>query len=244
MKAIITWHAIENSRSPICVRTAVFADQVAFLASGRVQVVALGDILKTQGDAVALTFDDAFTSFPEIAWPMLRDANLPATVFVVSDRVGGLNRWTGHPSPGIPDLPLASWDALATVAGEGAEIGCHSRRHPRLDTIDGAALEDETAGASAVLHERLGTLPTSYCYPYGAVGPRERGVVARLFARAVTTEHRLLRDTEDPYLLPRLDAFYFNQRGALDRFARTGFATRVWWRGGLRRLRAAVSQGA
>ena len=82
MKAILTWHAIDESRSPISVSREVFADQVAFLASGRVRVVPLGSILTESGDAVALTFDDAFTSFSEVAWPALRDAGLPATVFV------------------------------------------------------------------------------------------------------------------------------------------------------------------
>jgi peptidoglycan/xylan/chitin deacetylase (PgdA/CDA1 family) len=237
MKAILTWHAIEDMPSPISVGAATFADQVAFLASQRVRVTSLGGILDADDDAVALTFDDAFTSFTERAWPMLRDAGLPVTVFVVADCVGGRNRWSGRAQPGIPDLPLADWDALARAAAEGAEIGCHSRRHPRLDAIDDGALAEETSGAFEILQQRLGVAPTSYCYPYGVVGQRERDAAARQFERAVTTEYRLLTDGEDPFLLPRLDVFYFNRPGALNRFGGQGFKARVRVRAGLRQFR-------
>lgn len=241
MKAILTWHAIEESRSPISVGAATFADQVAFLASRRVRVIPLADILEAEDNAVALTFDDAFVSFTEHAWPMLRDAGLPATVFVVADRVGGRNRWSGQAEPGIPDLPLADWDALARVAAEGAEIGCHSRRHPRLDAIDDSALAEETHGACEILRERLGAAPTSYCYPYGVAGRRERDAAARQFRRAVTTEYRLLTQEEDPFLLPRLDVFYFNRPGALNGFGGSGFKARVMFRAALRQLRRAAT---
>jgi peptidoglycan/xylan/chitin deacetylase (PgdA/CDA1 family) len=237
MKAILTWHAIDESQSPICVGEAAFADQVAFLASRRVRVTRLADILAAEDDAVALTFDDAFASFTERAWPRLRDAGLPATVFVVTDHVGECNRWGNRREPGIPDLALASWDSLARVAAEGAEIGCHSRRHPRLDTIDDAALEEETYGACQILRERLGVAATSYCYPFGVAGRRERDVAARQFKLGVTTEHRLLKREEDPFLLPRLDVFYFNRPGALNSFGSDGFRTEVMFRAALRRLR-------
>lgn len=241
MKAILTWHAIEESRSPISVSRQVFADQVAFLASGRVRVVPLGSILTESGDAVALTFDDAFTSFSEVAWPALRDAGLPATVFAVTDHVGGRNRWDGSPAPGIPDLPLADWNTLGRLATEGVEIGCHSRRHPRLDTVTDAELEDETLGAREVLRSRLGVAPSSYCYPYGRAAAREREAAARHFERAVTTEHRLLGSDEDRFCLPRLDAYYFNRTGALDKYGDSEFAARVMVRGALRRARQLVT---
>jgi peptidoglycan/xylan/chitin deacetylase (PgdA/CDA1 family) len=237
VKAILTWHAVEDLASPITVARSTFEHQVAFLASGEVRVVPLAEIGAAPDNTVALTFDDAFVSFTEYAWPRLLDAGLPATVFVVADCVGGRNRWGGRTERGIPDLPLADWDALARVADQGAEMGCHSRRHPRLDKIDKAALEDETLGAREMLRERFGVVPTSYGYPYGAAGPRERDVIARHFERAVTTEHRGLGDSEDPCLLPRLDLFYFNRPGALNAFGRPGFSARITARAALRRIR-------
>ena len=237
MKAILTWHAVEDVTSPITVARSTFEDQVAFLASGAVHVVPLADIGAAPDNTVALTFDDAFVSFTDYAWPRLRDAGLSATVFVVTDCVGGRNRWGGRTAPGIPDLPLADWDALARTAEEGAEIGCHSRRHPHLDRLDDVALEDETLGARERLRARFGVAPASYGYPYGAVGRRERDVTARYFERAVTTEHRALGGSEDRCLLPRLDLFYFNRPGALNGFGRPAFSARITARAALRRIR-------
>jgi peptidoglycan/xylan/chitin deacetylase (PgdA/CDA1 family) len=241
MKAILTWHSIDDSASPISVSRSVFADQVRFLSSGRVRVVPLASVLSAGDNAVALTFDDAFTNFAVDAWPALRGAGLPVTVFVVTDRVGDRNRWNGHPEPGIPDLPLADWDALGRLAAEGVDIGCHSRRHPRLDAVDDAALEEETRGAREILRQRLGAAPSSYCYPFGVVGDRERAAVGRCFERAVTTEHRVLADGEDPFILPRLDVYYFNQEGALDSYGGPGFSARVKVRAALRRVRRMAS---
>jgi hypothetical protein len=92
-----------------------------------------------------------------------------------------------------------------------------------------------------VLRTRLGVAPSSYCYPYGRAGARERNAVARHFERAVTVEHRLLSSEEDPFSMPRLDAYYFNRSGALDKYGKSEFAARVMVRGALRRARQLVT---
>src|ERR1051325_11136872 len=99
-----------------------FRRHVAFLASGRVRVVPLDRLNADDDDAttVALTVDDGFRNFADVAWPLLAAAGLPATVFLVSGHVGRDNRWGGRNERGIPDLPLMDWDAARRVAREGA----------------------------------------------------------------------------------------------------------------------------
>jgi peptidoglycan/xylan/chitin deacetylase (PgdA/CDA1 family) len=55
----------------------------------RYRVVSLRDVLAAQrgssklpGNAVLITFDDAYTDFVDHAWPILRELNLPAVMFV------------------------------------------------------------------------------------------------------------------------------------------------------------------
>jgi peptidoglycan/xylan/chitin deacetylase (PgdA/CDA1 family) len=154
MRAILTYHSIDSSGSPISVAPDAFARHVVWLASGRVSVEPLaaivqgGDCAADGRDRVALTFDDAFENFGTVAWPRLRASGLPATVFVVSEHVGGTNRWDGVPAPGIPELPLLSWDALGACAAAGADIGAHSRTHPHLPDLPAAARQDELATAT------------------------------------------------------------------------------------------------
>ena len=171
MRAILTYHSLDDSWSPISVSPEAFRAHARWLASGRVRVVPLADIRSASGDedAVAITFDDGFANFADLAAPSLEAYGLPATVFVVAEHVGGRNDWGGSPVAGIPDLRLMTWDALGRVAAAGVSIGAHTRRHPDLTTLRGAALEDEIAGCVERIAGELGQRPTAFAYPYAAM---------------------------------------------------------------------------
>ncbi len=242
MRAVLTYHSIDGSGSPVSVDEAAFARHVEWLASGAVRVVGLLELpdLDAGSDAVALTFDDGFASFRDKAWPLLRAHALPVTVFVVSDHAGRTNAWGGREEPGIPTLPLLDWEALARLAEEGVELGAHSRTHPDLRPLTGGALEDEVAGAAERMTAATGRRPRSFADPYGLWSPGAVAAASRSYRVACTTEHRpLLAGREDPYRLPRLDAWYFRRRG-LDGWGTAPFRARIMARGALRRLRALV----
>lgn len=244
MRAILTYHSIDSSGSPISVTEAGFDAHVRFLSSGRVRVVPLAVLpdLPDTDDAISLTFDDGFLNFATAAAPRLSDAGLPATVFVVSDAVGGTNEWDGRPVPGIPTLPLMGWAELETLAHHGIEIGAHSRRHPDLTTIPPAQVEDETAGCAERIAARLGRRPERFAYPYGAVNDGVARVARGVFRQSCTTELRAVSDSDDPALLPRLDAYYVREPGQLEAWGTAAFRRRLWIRAQGRRVRALVSR--
>jgi peptidoglycan/xylan/chitin deacetylase (PgdA/CDA1 family) len=72
MRAILTYHSIDDSGSPISVAPEEFRAHVRWLGSGAVRVVPLAKLvtLPPDDDAVALTFDDAFENFSTIAAPL------------------------------------------------------------------------------------------------------------------------------------------------------------------------------
>jgi peptidoglycan/xylan/chitin deacetylase (PgdA/CDA1 family) len=244
MRAVLTYHSIDDSGSPVSVGEAAFRRQVQWVCSGAVRVVRLEDLpdVGTGVDAVALTFDDGFANFAACAWPLLREHGLPVTVFVVTEHVGGTNAWGGRGVPGIPTLPLLGWDALATLAEQGVTLGAHSRTHADLRTLSGSALDAEVTGAADQLEAETGRRPQTFAYPYGHWNEAAASVVARSYRAACTTEHRPLGEREDPHLLPRLDAFYY-RHGGLESWGSTGFRARVRVRGALRRLRALATAG-
>ena len=243
MRAIITYHSIDSSGSPVSLSKESFSSHAGFFASGRVKVLPLADLMHARDDedAVALTFDDGFRNFATQAMPVLSDKALPATVFVVSDAVGGSNAWGGREEPGIPTLPLMDWDELQTVSDAGFDIGAHTRRHPHLTSLSPSQLEDETAGSVDRIGAELGSRPTVFSYPYGDVNDSVARVARAMFSHSVTTEHRLLADHEDVALLPRLDAFYFRHPGTLDDWGSSAFRRRVWIRAQARRVRELVA---
>ena len=148
MRAILTYHSIDNSGSPVSVTPAAFRQHIEWLASGSTRVLSLGDIVhgSQSDDAVALTFDDGFENFSTEAWPLLRAHRFPATLFVVTGQVGRTNAWQGREEPGIPTLPLLGWAALERLAGDG----CHSR-DDRLFSLDSAKKALGTACVKAKL---------------------------------------------------------------------------------------------
>lgn len=226
MRAILTYHSIDDSGSPISVSAATFARHAAFLASGAVRVVPLKAFAHPQtspGHEVAITFDDGFANFAEAAWPLLRDHELPATLFVVTDRTGSTNAWNGVDEPGIPTLPLMDWDALRRLSDEGLELGSHSRTHPHLDRVDDARLVQEVDGSAEELADRTGALPATFCYPYGDFDERAAGRVADRYDVACTTDLRTVHARDRRELLPRLDAYYYRPAGRLEAFGTTRF---------------------
>lgn len=244
MRAVLTYHSIDPSGSVISVDESTLQRHVDFLASGRVRVLPLDDLLEApdDDDAVALTFDDGFENFATAAWPRLSAAGLPATVFVVSDRTGDDNRWYGDDEPGIPTLPLMEWDTLGRLAEEGLSLGSHTRTHRRCPTLSDAELEDEMHASREEIRARTGAEATSVAYPYGDHDDRSVAAARAAYASAWTTELAVLGAGDDPHRLPRLDMFYLRDADRLAGFGSRGFAAYVSGRAFVRRMRARVTK--
>lgn len=246
MKAILTYHSIDDSGSVISMGREIFARHVKWLASGRVRVVSLEELVSSpvDDDAVALTFDDGFRNFGEVAAPMLREHGLPATVFVVSDAVGGSNAWCGRGDPGVPVLPLLDWEALGRLVEQGFTVGAHTRTHPRLAGSSPATIEDEVVTGRERIVAELGTVPTTFAYPYGSQDARAVACVARHFTYGCGTALRMLDPSDSRACLPRLDTYYLRIHGQLEAWGTPAFSARLRLRDGLRRVRSFVTASA
>jgi peptidoglycan/xylan/chitin deacetylase (PgdA/CDA1 family) len=126
---------------------------------------------------LAVTFDDAYRSVIELAFPILSRLSLPGSVFVATDFAGkspmawpGIDRWLGGPHE--PELAGMSWSELAQLADAGWEIGSHTSSHPHLTQLDEASLAAELHGSREACEERLGRPCRSLAYPYGDVDDR------------------------------------------------------------------------
>lgn len=242
MRSILTYHSIDDSQSAISVSADAFRRHVAWLASGAVRVVPL-DVLMTlppTDHAVAITFDDGFSSFSELAAPLLAKHKLPATVFVVTEHVGGANTWGGACAPDIPTLPLMEWADLIRVREMGFEVGAHTKTHARLTELSGSALREEIDGSADRIERELGVRPTTFAYPYGTVNQSVADATGS-FRFALTTELRTLGAREDARCLPRLDMYYFRSGPWLESYGSARFRQYLWVRSRARRVRAALA---
>ena len=241
MRAILTWHSLDRSGSPISVPPDEFRRQVEWLTASGVRTVTVGELLELEDgeDAAALTFDDGFANFKEEAAPVLGEYGIPATIFVVTGHAGRDNRWRGRDAPGIPSLPLLGWDALARLREAGMVLASHTRTHPRLPGLDAVALEAEIGGAAADMEQHLGSRPEGFAYPYGELDPASAHVVARSHDWACTTELRPIEAPVSRHQLPRLDAWYLREPARRAGWGSRSFRTWLWCRRQGRRARAA-----
>ena len=115
---------------------------------------------------IAITFDDAFASIYEEAFPLLSARQWPFTIFVAPNLVG-LNR------------QYLSWDQLEEMQAGGATIANHSLGHEHLIRLEPdesetdwlARIKANTLAAEHALTEQLGARPKLYALPYGEYRP-------------------------------------------------------------------------
>ncbi|HEY0060979.1 MAG TPA: polysaccharide deacetylase family protein [Telluria sp.] len=60
--------------------------------------------------AVCITFDDGYRSVHDLALPILKEFNLPATVFVTTGYIGGGNMWNDRIIEAVQNLPAGQLD--------------------------------------------------------------------------------------------------------------------------------------
>ncbi len=239
MRAILTWHSLDRSGSPISVAPDEFRRQISWLLSQSIRIVTVDELLQLDDrtDAAALTFDDGFANTFTEGLPVLREHGLPAVWFVVTGHVGGHNRWGGREATGIPTLPLLDWDDLARLRDGGMTVGGHTRTHTNLTTLGEAELDREISQSADEIGVRLGVEPAGFSYPYGGADSNVAAVVARRHRWACTTELRPIGRQLDRYRLPRLDMWYLRETARRTGWGSPAFRTWLWARRAGRRLR-------
>lgn len=156
---------------------------------------------------VCVTFDDGYANVAEFALPTLRERGWPATVFVPTAYVGLVNTWDEE--YGHPVLPIMGWEELKRLSAEGWEMSGHTRTHPKLAELKDEAALKEMLDGKHDLEAGVGTEVTTFCYPFGSVGPMTPGLCRKVgFRAACTTRSGLARAESDPWLLPRVKIAY------------------------------------
>jgi peptidoglycan/xylan/chitin deacetylase (PgdA/CDA1 family) len=148
-----------------------------------------------------LTFDDGYAALLAEALPRLVARGFSATVFVVTDRVGGSNDWDAE----RPGESLLSRDGIRALHGAGVEIGSHGATHRALTGLSDEELLRETRGSREDLERLVGAPVVSFCYPYGDFDDRVVAAVGSAGYRAATViRGGISPDLSDPLRLRRV----------------------------------------
>ncbi len=208
MRAILTFHSIEDSRSVLSYGTRLFDALLAHLAAIAVPVCDLDTLLGNEGcRGVAITFDDGMKSVYRSALPVLKAHRAPAHLFLTTGAIGR----KGLRSPALSNFSshaMLGWREVEELHAGGVRIESHTHTHPDLRLLSKDQIAEECGLADELITSRLGRSPAYFAYPYGYHNRTARDCVREMYCGCVTTELRSLGDAEDKAALPRLDAYY------------------------------------
>ena len=109
---------------------------------------------------LVITFDDGYYSNYEYIYPILKQYQVKASIFIVTDKIG-------QEMDGIKYL---SWEECLEMQNSGlVEIGSHSKKHVFYDKRSVRELRDDVKASYDKIEEHLGKQELKiFAYPYGA----------------------------------------------------------------------------
>ena len=152
---------------------------------------------------ILLTVDDAFLSFYENAWPILKKNEIPFILFVSTEPIGKRGYMT--------------WEQIKEIEKEKfAFIGNHSHTHEYLINFSFTDFKDDIKKSIEIFNKNLGYNPIFFSYPFGEYSLEQKNFVKKNFKYAFGQHSGVIDSTKDKFELPR---FPINENyGKMERF--------------------------
>lgn len=181
--AVLMYHSIGEDKGPLVVTPGNFEKQLEYLKN-------------KYSKKFLVTFDDGYLDFSTTAWPILQKYNIPAVLFVHTNRS---SENLGN------NLPLLSWPQIKELKNSGVEIGSHSHRHLDMKKLNQEELEREIKTSEEVFRQELNFVSKVFAYPGGKFNSKiaeflkENG-----YEKAFTIDEGLWKEGDDPLKIKRI----------------------------------------
>ena len=208
MRAIITFHSIDDSGSILSYSASALHSLIRGLISSNIPIVSLPSLLAdTKKTGVSFTFDDGIQNVHTHVLPLIKHYQFPAHLFLTTSTVGNKNSWSTQPT-GSPCFQMLTWEQINELAQAGMKIEAHTDTHPWLTKLEDKDIIEECETANVKIEQYIGAKPEFFAYPYGDYDNRVSKVVNTIYTASFTTELAFLSAENNPNQLPRLDSFY------------------------------------
>ena len=204
------YHRFDENKYPSTnIRTQIFLkhiEEINKLNSKFINFQEFKEILKTSIDRnyILLTIDDAFSSFYENAWPILKNKKIPFILFVSTQEIGKYG--------------YMSWDQIKEIEKSNlVTIGNHSHSHEYLIDWSDSKIYYDIEASIKIFTENLGYSPQVFSYPFGEYSTNLKQITSNLNFKYAFGQHSGAIDvTKDLLELPR---FPINEKyGEIERF--------------------------
>lgn len=184
--SLLIYHRVgAGTRDELDVSTEQFREQLdALLGHDLVTLDLALDRLDegTDEHSIVLTFDDGFADVYDNAWPLLKQRQVPFTVYLASAYMGERMVWEGSTAKG-PFGQGMTWGQLEEMLDSGlCTIGNHTHSHVRPEALT----VEELDLCSDTVEQHLGIRPRHFTYPWGIPVPALEGELAARFRSSST----------------------------------------------------------
>ncbi|MDQ7090853.1 MAG: polysaccharide deacetylase family protein [Methylococcales bacterium] len=192
-RVVLCYHGITDQDA------AAFRRQIAQIAP---RVVALENDHSEQASSVlpsiVLTFDDAFENVLTNVIPVIEDYQIPISIYVVTDYLGGKPAWLKNTGHHDEHERLMTKEQITELAKNPLiSIGSHTHTHPSLTTLNAESLENELKDSKEILEALITQKVTVLAFPHGAFNAEVSNVATRCgLTHLLTLEEKLLDNTQ------------------------------------------------
>jgi peptidoglycan/xylan/chitin deacetylase (PgdA/CDA1 family) len=160
---VLYYHGISDSERPL------FEHQMDILRRHARPINCDADSLPDGERCAAVTFDDGFVSVVQNALPVLREFQIPATIFVPSGYLGVAPGWVKEPAIVERNEVIVAPSELKELASDPlVSIGSHTITHPRLAQLDEKTAAHELETSKRSLEEIIGERISLFSFPHGS----------------------------------------------------------------------------
>lgn len=191
--SVLSYHKFSKDKIDLTtVSEKAFDDQMRFLKQHGFRVITMDEFFdflefkkQTPERSVLITIDDGWRSVYEIAFPILKKYEYPATFFIYTDFI----------TQGSKTL---DWDLLKEMAKKGISIQCHTKTHRYLDRRIGdetfkdyfEAIKKDLIESTRIIKQRVNSDVKYLAYPYGETNHLVISLLMKLGYRGAFTVER------------------------------------------------------
>ena len=195
--SVLMYHSVSNNGWEFSTTPDDFEKQIKYLLENNYSFMTPEDIPDflnksklLKKNSVLITFDDGYNDFYENALPILKKFNVPAALFVHTNR---LSNNLGN------DYELMDWQTLSGLGEYNIGVYSHSHTHPILREMDADKLREDLNQAEDLLNRYIKT-DKFIAYPGGKYSGDVMNLLFGLGYKAAFTISRGLVNPGDNHL--------------------------------------------
>lgn len=191
---VLMYHAVNNKtfgNAELFVKPSEFYRQMKYMADNGYTPLLFDEVKDCDRyrKPVIITFDDGYRNNYINAYPILKQFNFKATIFLIADSIN-------HPAY-LTSTQIKKMESLISFQS-------HTLSHPQLDKMSGEKIEKEYIRSMEIIKGITGKPVYVLAYPYGAYNDNVIAKAAKYFSYGVTVDKGFYRKGDNNYTIRRI----------------------------------------